>query len=63
MAIIVGQPVFGSDKCLLPDFKLLASKLDKYNKNTMFLPEVWQGHKNSGEGFWKALEFLEGIGF
>lgn len=45
------------------DFKLLASKLDKCNKNTMFLPEVWQGHKNSGEGFWKALEFLEGIGF
>jgi len=45
------------------DFKLLASKLDKYNKKTMFLPEVWQGHKNSGEGFWKALEFLEGIGF
>lgn len=45
------------------DFKLLASKLDKCNKNTMFLPEVWQGHKNSGEGFWKALEFLEEIGF
>ena len=45
------------------DFKLLASKLDNCNKNTMFLPEVWQGHKNSGEGFWKALEFLEGIGF
>jgi N-acetylneuraminate synthase len=45
------------------DFKLLASKLDNCNKNTMFLPEVWQGHKNSGEGFWKALEFLEDIGF
>jgi sialic acid synthase SpsE/sugar phosphate isomerase/epimerase len=45
------------------DFELLSSKLDKYNKNTMFLPEVWQGHKNSGEGFWKALEFLEGVGF
>lgn len=45
------------------DFRLLSSKLDKYNKDTMFLPEVWQGHKNNGEGFWKALEFLEGIGF
>jgi N-acetylneuraminate synthase len=45
------------------DFKLLASKLDKYNEDTMFLPEVWQGHKNNGEGFWKALEFLEKIGF
>ena len=44
------------------DFRLLASNLDKYNGDTMFLPEVWQGHKNNGEGFWKALEFLEGIG-
>jgi sialic acid synthase SpsE/sugar phosphate isomerase/epimerase len=44
------------------DFELLSSKLDKYNKDTMFLPEVWQGHKNRGEGFWKALEFLEGVG-
>ncbi|MGU3537386.1 N-acetylneuraminate synthase family protein [Methylobacterium sp. A54F] len=23
-----------------------------------FIPEVWQGHKNFGEGFWKALRFL-----
>jgi len=45
------------------DFKLLASKLDKYCKNTMFLPEIWQGHKNSGERFWKELEFLKEIGF
>ena len=45
------------------DFNQLASDLDKHNENTMFLPEVWQGHKNSGEGFWKALEFLERIGF
>ena len=45
------------------DFKVLSSNLDKYNKNTMFLPEVWQGHKNSGEGIWKALEYLEGVGF
>lgn len=25
-----------------------------------FIPEIWQGHKNSGQGFWGALEKLEG---
>jgi N-acetylneuraminate synthase len=25
-----------------------------------FIPEIWQGHKNDGEGFWIALEKLEG---
>ncbi len=25
-----------------------------------FIPEIWQGHKNGGEGFWIALEKLEG---
>ena len=24
-----------------------------------FIPEVWQGHKDHGTGFWSALEFLE----
>ena len=24
-----------------------------------FIPEIWQGHKNSGEGAWLALERLE----
>ncbi len=24
-----------------------------------FIPEIWQGHKNSGEGFWRALDRLE----
>ena len=23
-----------------------------------FIPEVWQGHKDHGAGFWSALEFL-----
>jgi N-acetylneuraminate synthase len=23
-----------------------------------FIPEVWQGHKDHGAGFWAALEFL-----
>ncbi len=28
------------------------------NPNLSFIPEVWQGHKNFGAGFWKALNFL-----
>lgn len=30
------------------------------NLNASFIPEIWQGHKNNGEGAWKALERLEG---
>lgn len=28
-------------------------------QNASFIPEIWQGHKNEGEGFWIALERLE----
>lgn len=45
------------------DFNELAKKLSSEIPNVMFLPEVWQGHKNSGEGFWSALQFLEGFEF
>lgn len=41
------------------DFEILAQDLNSHAKNIQFIPEVWQGHKNSGEGFWGALEFLE----
>jgi sialic acid synthase SpsE/endonuclease IV len=27
--------------------------------NASFIPEIWQGHKNGGEGFWIALNKLE----
>jgi sialic acid synthase SpsE/sugar phosphate isomerase/epimerase len=43
------------------DFKRLANILDKYCPNASFIPEIWQGHKNGGEGFWVALERLEEI--
>jgi len=33
--------------------------LNETAPNIQFIPEVWQGHKNDGEGFWKALEYLE----
>lgn len=41
------------------DFSALGQRLAMCAPDIMFLPEVWQGHKNTGEGFWKALEFLE----
>lgn len=43
------------------DFKKLASILDDYCPKASFIPEIWQGHKNGGEGFWIALERLENI--
>jgi len=41
------------------DFPALAEDLNQYAPNASFIPEVWQGHKNEGEGFWVALEKLE----
>ena len=44
------------------DFYKLMTILDLEYKNIPFIPEVWQGHLNEGEGFWKALQFLENLG-
>lgn len=44
------------------DFQEMASLLSEVTPNIQFIPEVWQGHKNSGEGFWDALNFLEQFG-
>jgi len=43
------------------DFRQLFAQLDYLNPRTPFIPEVWQGHKNSGEGFWKALNYLDDL--
>ena len=43
------------------DFKRLAGILNKHCPTASFIPEIWQGHKNGGEGFWIALERLETI--
>ena len=37
------------------NFNELFPILKKYFKNVPFIPEIWQGHKNNGEGFWRAL--------
>jgi sialic acid synthase SpsE/sugar phosphate isomerase/epimerase len=41
------------------DFPALAEDLEKTAPQASFIPEIWQGHKNEGEGFWIALERLE----
>jgi len=41
------------------DFKRLGRLLQNVLPEVQFIPEVWQGHKNGGEGFWKALSYLE----
>lgn len=39
------KEVFDAMRCLSPE--------------ASFIPEIWQGHKNQGEGAWRALERLE----
>jgi sugar phosphate isomerase/epimerase len=41
------------------DFARLGSILNELCPTAPFIPEIWQGHKNGGEGFWIALEKLE----
>ncbi|TQE98246.1 MAG: TIM barrel protein [Spiribacter salinus] len=43
------------------DFLALGRVLAEHCPQASFIPEIWQGHKNSGEGFWKALDALEGL--
>ena len=42
-------------------FNRILPIIKKYSKNASFIPEIWQGHKNDGEGFWKALKMLEDL--
>ncbi len=41
------------------DFSKTGKILKSLAPSASFIPEIWQGHKNDGEGFWKALEILE----
>jgi N-acetylneuraminate synthase len=41
------------------DWALLGQQLDHLSPGVSFIPEIWQGHVNDGEGFWIALERLE----
>src|SRR5690606_37467969 len=41
------------------DFGALSRLLAEYMPTVSFIPEIWQGHKDDGRGFWIALERLE----
>lgn len=41
------------------DFGMVADVLRRKAPKASFIPEIWQGHKNDGEGFWIALDRLE----
>lgn len=41
------------------DFAMVAKILDNRAPKASFIPEIWQGHKNEGAGFWQALDLLE----
>jgi N-acetylneuraminate synthase len=41
------------------DFAAMAEQLSRLAPAASFIPEIWQGHKNYGEGFWIACERLE----
>jgi N-acetylneuraminate synthase len=41
------------------DFQRLGKILADGCPKASFIPEIWQGHKNAGNGFWIALERLE----
>ncbi len=41
------------------DWPVLAEQLDRLAPTVGFIPEIWMGHTNNGEGFWKALDRLE----
>lgn len=43
------------------NFKEVCRVLNESCPSASFIPEIWQGHKNNGEGFWLALERLEGV--
>ena len=43
------------------DFVKLGKILNDSCPNASFIPEIWQGHKNNGEGFWVALHKLENV--
>ena len=41
------------------DWPAFGRSIRQYAPNASFIPEIWQGHKNKGAGFWKAFDLLE----
>ncbi|WP_372966196.1 N-acetylneuraminate synthase family protein [Marinobacter sp.] len=43
------------------DFVSLGRQLKTLAPQATWIPEVWQGHKNGGEGFWRAFSYLDNL--
>lgn len=43
------------------DFKQIFQLMQRHCIKASWIPEIWQGHKNQGEGFWQAFNQLEKI--
>ena len=43
------------------DFDKLWLCIRNHLPHVPFIPEIWQGYINQGDGFWKTLSYLEGI--
>lgn len=41
------------------DFRDLAARLDRWAPDAPFIPEIWMGHVDTGEGFFTALDRLQ----
>jgi sialic acid synthase SpsE/sugar phosphate isomerase/epimerase len=41
------------------DMKAVFALMDEYCNQASWIPEIWQGHKNQGEGFWIAFSRIE----
>lgn len=41
------------------DFASLAEDINRFSPRASLIPEIWQGHKDNGKGFWQALGRLE----
>jgi sialic acid synthase SpsE/sugar phosphate isomerase/epimerase len=41
------------------DFPAMTDWLNEFSPDSSFIPEIWQGHKDNGSGFWYALDKLE----
>jgi N-acetylneuraminate synthase len=41
------------------EFRAFNRRLRRVAPRASFLPEIWQGHENGGEGFWIALDRLQ----
>ena len=45
------------------DFRMLVESYKNLAPNASWIVEIWRGHDDGGQGFWKALHKLERFGF